>query len=96
MTRIAPPSSGRPWLGAVLTSEAARPLINPQPIEQSRLGIAVLLLALLLTAALLGFQRFIVRRTGSIAIQAHSLHYRSELGALTFGAVLRVRVRAPA
>jgi ferrous-iron efflux pump FieF len=62
-----------------LASEAVRRLINPQPIEQSGLGIAVLLLAILLTAALLGFQRFVVRRTGSIAIQADSLHYRSDL-----------------
>src|SRR5918994_1934013 len=62
-----------------LASEAVRRLISPQPIEQGGLGIAVLLLALLLTAALLGLQRFVVRRTGSIAIQADSLHYRSDL-----------------
>jgi ferrous-iron efflux pump FieF len=62
-----------------LASEAVRRLITPQPIEQSGLGIAVLLLAILLTAALLGWQRFVVRRTGSIAIQADSMHYRSDL-----------------
>jgi ferrous-iron efflux pump FieF len=62
-----------------LASEAGRRLSSPQPIEQSGLGIAVLLLAILLTAALLGFQRFVVRRTGSIAIQADSLHYRTDL-----------------
>jgi ferrous-iron efflux pump FieF len=39
----------------------------------------VLLLAMLLTAGLIGFQRFVIRRTGSIAIQADSLHYRSDL-----------------
>ena len=39
----------------------------------------VLLLAILLTAALIGFQRFVIRRTGSIAIRADSLHYRSDL-----------------
>jgi ferrous-iron efflux pump FieF len=62
-----------------LASEAVRRLISPQPIEQSGLAVAVLLLAILLTAALLGFQRYVVRRTGSIAIQADSLHYRSDL-----------------
>jgi ferrous-iron efflux pump FieF len=62
-----------------LASEAVRRLIRPQAIEQSGLGIAVLLLAILLTAALLGLQRFVVRRTGSIAIQADSMHYRSDL-----------------
>jgi ferrous-iron efflux pump FieF len=62
-----------------LAIEAARRLIQPQPIEQSGLGIAVLLLAILMTAALLGFQRAVVGRTGSIAIQADSVHYRSDL-----------------
>jgi ferrous-iron efflux pump FieF len=62
-----------------LANEAVRRLLSPQPLEQSGLGIAVLLLASLLTAALLGFQRYVVRRTGSIAIRADSLHYRSDL-----------------
>ncbi|MGH6899978.1 MAG: cation diffusion facilitator family transporter [Geminicoccaceae bacterium] len=62
-----------------LANEAIRRLIDPQAIEQTRLGIMVLLLAILLTAALLAFQRFVIRRTGSIAIQADSLHYRSDL-----------------
>ena len=62
-----------------LANEAVRRLLGPQPLEQSGLGVAVLLLASLLTAALLGFQRYVVRRTGSIAIRADSLHYRSDL-----------------
>ena len=62
-----------------LANEAIRRLIDPQAIEQSRLGIMVLLLAILLTAGLIGFQRFVIRRTGSIAIAADSLHYRSDL-----------------
>ena len=53
-----------------LANEAARRLLSPQPLEQSALGVAVLLLASLLT---------VVRRTGSIAIRADSLHYRSDL-----------------
>jgi ferrous-iron efflux pump FieF len=62
-----------------LANEAIRRLIEPQAIEQTRLGIMVLLLAILLTAALLALQRFVIRRTGSLAIQADSLHYRSDL-----------------
>jgi ferrous-iron efflux pump FieF len=62
-----------------LASEAVRRLVSPQPIEQGPLGIAVLAAAILLTAALLVLQRFVVRRTGSIAIQADSVHYRSDL-----------------
>jgi ferrous-iron efflux pump FieF len=62
-----------------LATEALRRLIAPAAVEQSRLAIVVLLLAIGLTAGLIGFQRSVVRRTGSIAIAADSLHYRSDL-----------------
>jgi cation diffusion facilitator family transporter len=54
-------------------------LLNPQPLSAATLGIAVMLLSLALTAALLLFQRHVVRETGSTAIRADSLHYRSDL-----------------
>ena len=54
-------------------------LLEPQPLAAEGLGIAVMLLSLLLTAALLLFQRHVVRVTGSTAVQADSLHYRSDL-----------------
>ena len=63
----------------ILASEAVQRLIAPQPISQGRLGIAVMLLAIALTGALVLYQRSVVRRTGSIAIRADSLHYRSDL-----------------
>jgi ferrous-iron efflux pump FieF len=62
-----------------LANEAIRRLIAPQPIAQGGVAIAVLLLAILLTMALIALQRFVVRRTHSIAISADSLHYRSDL-----------------
>ncbi|HLD67611.1 MAG TPA: cation diffusion facilitator family transporter [Pseudomonas sp.] len=54
-------------------------LLHPQPLGAQGLGIAVILLSLVLTGALLLFQRHVVRRTGSTAIRADSLHYRSDL-----------------
>jgi ferrous-iron efflux pump FieF len=62
-----------------LASEALPRLIAPVPVAQSGVAIAVLLFAILLTSALIGFQHFIVRRTHSIAISADSLHYRGDL-----------------
>ena len=62
-----------------LASEALPRLVAPVPVAQGGTAIAVLLFAILLTSVLIGFQRFIVRRTGSIAISADSLHYRSDL-----------------
>jgi len=54
-------------------------LLDPHPIGAATLGVAVMLLSLALTAALLLFQRHVVRQTGSTAIRADSLHYRSDL-----------------
>lgn len=54
-------------------------LLHPQPIEAPLLGIGVMLLSLLLTALLLSFQKYVVKVTGSMAIRADSLHYRSDL-----------------
>ena len=54
-------------------------LLHPQPLGAPALGIAVMLLSLALTAALLFYQHHVVRQTGSTAIRADSLHYRSDL-----------------
>jgi cation diffusion facilitator family transporter len=54
-------------------------LLEPQALAAEGLGIAVMLLSLALTGALLLFQRHVVRLTGSTAVQADSLHYRSDL-----------------
>ncbi|AJE22626.1 cation diffusion facilitator family transporter [Azotobacter chroococcum] len=54
-------------------------LLHPQPLHAQTLGIAVILLSLAATAVLLLFQRHVVRVTGSTAIRADSLHYRSDL-----------------
>ncbi|WP_339516450.1 cation diffusion facilitator family transporter [Pseudomonas sp. RL_15y_Pfl2_60] len=53
--------------------------INPQPFASEGLGIAVMILSLAVTVALLMFQRHVVKVTGSTAIHADSLHYRSDL-----------------
>src|SRR5690606_17734848 len=59
--------------------QAVNRLLNPEPLAAEGLGIAVILLSLLATGALLLFQRHVVRETGSTAIHADALHYRSDL-----------------
>jgi len=54
-------------------------LLHPQPLGAPTLGVAAILLSLLLTGGLLLFQRHVVRLTGSTAIRADALHYRSDL-----------------
>jgi cation diffusion facilitator family transporter len=60
-------------------SHAIDRLLHPEPIGAPALGIAVMLLSLALTIALLLFQNHVVKLTGSTAIRADSLHYRSDL-----------------
>jgi ferrous-iron efflux pump FieF len=62
----------------ILGSEAIQRLIWPQPISRGWLGVAVMVLAMALTAGLVLSQRAVVRRTGSVAIKADSLHYGSD------------------
>jgi ferrous-iron efflux pump FieF len=45
----------------------------------ARDGIAVSVVAIAVTLALLAWQRHVVRRTGSLAIQTDSVHYQSDL-----------------
>lgn len=59
--------------------QAVERLQTPQPLGDTGAGIAVMLLSLVLTVALLAFQRKVIRITGSTAVRADSLHYRSDL-----------------
>ncbi|MCH2556941.1 MAG: cation diffusion facilitator family transporter [Alcanivorax sp.] len=62
-----------------LLREAVLKLLDPQPIEATGLGVGVMVFSILLTALLLVVQKYVVRRTGSTAIDADSLHYLSDL-----------------
>jgi ferrous-iron efflux pump FieF len=54
-------------------------LVAPTPVAGADEGIAISLVAILVTACLICFQRHVVRRTGSVAITADSVHYQSDL-----------------
>lgn len=58
---------------------AVEQLIAGVRIEAAGEGIAVSLVAIGATLALLAWQRHVIRRTGSIAIETDHLHYKSDL-----------------
>ncbi|TDF85830.1 cation diffusion facilitator family transporter [Pseudomonas sp. H9] len=72
--------------------QAVERLQNPQPLGSTAIGIAVMLLSLALTIALLMLQARVIRITGSTAVRADSLHYRSDL--LLNGSILLALVLA--
>jgi ferrous-iron efflux pump FieF len=63
----------------LLLAEAVRRLIWPIPVENPPAGIAVMVFSIVVTIALVSYQRHVVRRTRSIAISADELHYRSDV-----------------
>jgi ferrous-iron efflux pump FieF len=69
-----------------LLLESVRRMINPVPLESYGVGVVVMLFSMLATLLLLAFQKHVVSRTGSMAIKADALHYRTDL--LVNGAVI--------
>jgi len=58
---------------------AVQRLLSGAQTAHAELGIGVSVAALILTAALIAYQRHVVRRTGSLAIGTDRLHYSSDL-----------------
>ncbi|URD60597.1 cation diffusion facilitator family transporter [Sphingomonas sp. KRR8] len=54
-------------------------LIHHAPTENAELGVGVSVLAMAATVLLLTYQKRVIGRTGSIAIQTDNLHYKSDL-----------------
>jgi ferrous-iron efflux pump FieF len=72
------------------------------PPEHPELGIIVSVIAIILTFALITYQRFVVKKTGSVAIHADHVHYASDLmlnasviAALVLDSMLHVRGADP-
>lgn len=64
---------------AFLFHEALHRLYAPRPIEALGLGTLVMLLSLVATGALVLYQRHVISKTHSMAIEADALHYRADL-----------------
>ncbi|BAP14092.1 putative cation efflux system protein [Alcanivorax sp. NBRC 101098] len=62
-------------------------LMEPKPIEENAVGVAVMVFSIAMTFGLLLIQKYVVRQTGSTAIEADSLHYLSDL-AVNVGIIL--------
>lgn len=75
-------------------AEGLQRLVEPQPLRAPSIGLAVMGAAILLTFALLAYQRHVVAQTGSQAIAADSLHYRSDL-LTNLAVVISLAVSAP-
>jgi ferrous-iron efflux pump FieF len=59
--------------------QAGERLVQRAPMTNEAIGISVMVLSIVLTLGLVVFQRTVIRKTGSLAIGADALHYRSDL-----------------
>lgn len=62
-----------------LLVQAADRMITPQAITNTGVGLAVMAFSIAATLILVLFQRYVIRRTRSLAIKADALHYASDL-----------------
>jgi ferrous-iron efflux pump FieF len=62
-----------------LVFAAGHRLFDPRPVLHSDIGIAVMVVAIVVTFALTRYQAHVVRKTGSVAIKADSLHYVGDM-----------------
>jgi ferrous-iron efflux pump FieF len=75
----------------LLMFEAVRRLVSPAPVLDPTAGIAVMVFSIIVTLGLVTYQRHVVRHTGSLAIGADELHYRSDL-ALNLGVIATLAI----
>lgn len=64
---------------AGIAMQSAEALAEGQRVAAAQEGIVVSVIAILATFALLAYQRFVIARTGSLAISTDHLHYQSDL-----------------
>ncbi len=79
--------------GALLLTVGER-LLHPQQVREEETGVLVSAVAIVVTAALVIFQTYVARRTGSVAIAADRAHYLTDLaGTLAAGTALYLSAR---
>jgi ferrous-iron efflux pump FieF len=62
-----------------LIFESIQRFIRPAKLHAPAIGISVMVLSLVLTACLIAFQIYVIRKTKSVAISADHLHYKGDL-----------------
>ncbi len=65
--------------GVFIIIQAVNRLIHPTTLDHTAVGVAVMIFAIVATALLVLYQRYVVARTGSTAIKADSLHYVTDV-----------------
>ncbi|MDH3978703.1 MAG: cation diffusion facilitator family transporter [Gammaproteobacteria bacterium] len=65
--------------GIYVCYEAVSRIFTPREITEPQIGLGVIVIATIATLMLVGFQRYVGKRTGSVAISADAAHYQTDL-----------------
>jgi len=60
-------------------AEAVMRLLAPEPLEAPGAALGAIGVSLILTLGLFGLQRYVIAKTGSLAISADSVHYQADI-----------------
>ena len=65
--------------GIFLLYETIQQLFNPKPLEHLNIGLSVMFVSILVTVALVSFQKYVIKKTNSLAINADNAHYMGDV-----------------
>ncbi|MGE4279149.1 MAG: cation diffusion facilitator family transporter [Magnetospirillum sp.] len=65
--------------GVLLLVESVKRLFQPEAVSQGLIGIGVMVFSIIMTLALVGFQKHVLSRAKSVAIAADQLHYSGDV-----------------
>lgn len=65
--------------GVYFILESIQRMLNPEPLQSTGIGIAVMMVSSLMILALLLYQSNVIRRTRSMSIKADFLHYMNDM-----------------
>jgi len=63
----------------ILLYEVVDKFLNPQVISKPELGIWIIVASIILTVLLVFYQKYVTRKTGSVAIEADGMHYTGDI-----------------
>lgn len=64
---------------AFLLKESVIRFLNPEPIQELRLGVSVTIFVILATMGLVSFQTYVIKETKSLSIKADRMHYAGDV-----------------
>jgi len=73
--------------GIFLFYETLTQIFNPKPLQRFDIGVIVMLISIVITLILVLFQRFVIKKTNSISINADNAHYIGDIS-MNIGVIL--------